>query len=42
MITDNEGHEVTDEHPVLVTDQYEYQRSSASKTSVFKCRLVVL
>ena len=40
MITDNEGYEVTDESPVLVTDQYEYQRSSASKTSVLKCKLV--
>ncbi|KAL0029444.1 hypothetical protein WJX77_008835 [Trebouxia sp. C0004] len=29
-ITDNEGYEVTDESPVLATDQYEYQRSSAS------------
>ena len=33
-ITDNEGYEVTEESPVLVPDQYEYQRSSASKTSV--------
>ena len=40
MITDNEGYEVTDESPVLVTDQYEYQRASASKTSVLKGKLV--
>ena len=42
MVTDKEGYEVTDESPVLVPDQYEYQRSSASKTSVLKCRLVAL
>ena len=34
MITDKEGYEVTEESPVLVADQYEYQTSSASKTAV--------
>ncbi len=36
MITDKEGYEVTEESPVLVADQYEYQTSSASKTAVLK------
>lgn len=36
MITDKEGYEVTEESPVLVADQYEYQISSASKTAVLK------
>ena len=38
-ITDNEGYEVTEESRVLVPDQYEYQRSSASKTSVLGAEL---
>jgi len=42
MITDNEGYEVTEESPVLVSEQYEYQLASASKNSVLKLRLVAL
>lgn len=42
MITGNEGYEVTEESPVLVSDQYEYQLASASKNSVLKSRLVAL
>ncbi|DBB07656.1 TPA: hypothetical protein ACH3X3_009088 [Trebouxia sp. C0006] len=30
MITGSEGYEVTEESPVLVSDQYEYQLASAS------------
>ncbi len=42
MITDNEGYDVTEESPVLVSEQYEYQLASASKNSVLKLRLVAL
>ena len=42
MITDNEGYDVTEESPVLVSEQYEYQLASASKNSVLKSRLVAL
>ncbi len=36
IITDKEGYAVTEESPVLVADQYEYQSPSASKTAVLK------
>lgn len=31
LVTDKEGYEITEESPVIVADQYEYETYSASK-----------